>query len=170
MKVHRWSLKRSICLALVKLVNKDLEPLAAHLELLDSSLQARYRVIDRIHTPLSAYSIAGRSVQLILVLTMQKNIRAVLRRHRVSTRAIDNAPPHRSYAPYSGECSLHYSCVLRSGLEHMYCKNGVKGNKRWAGVSVVYRQPERINVDKRAFPRQLGLCASNLDAFSYSGL
>ncbi len=55
MKVHRRSLKRSICLSLIKFINENLQPLAAHFELLDSSLQACYRIIDRIYTPLTVY-------------------------------------------------------------------------------------------------------------------
>ncbi len=52
MKVYRWTFKCAIRLPLVKLINKGLEPLAAHLKLLDPPLQACYRVIDRIHTSL----------------------------------------------------------------------------------------------------------------------
>ncbi len=37
-KVHRRTFKRSIRLSLVKLVYEDLEPLTAHLKLLDASL------------------------------------------------------------------------------------------------------------------------------------
>lgn len=53
MKVHGWAFKRPIRLPLVELVNEDFEPLAAHLKLLDPPLQARYGVIDRVHTSLS---------------------------------------------------------------------------------------------------------------------
>ncbi len=91
MKVHRRSFERSICLSFIKFINKNLQSLTAHFELLDPSLQACYRIIGRIHTSLTVYPSADRHTLLVLVLTTQKNVRAVLRHNGVNSYATDDA-------------------------------------------------------------------------------
>ncbi len=78
MNVYRWTFKGAIRLPLVKLINQDFEPLAAHLKLLDSPLQACYRVIDRIHTSFLGYIVCLQARTAHVGADRQKNIRPVL--------------------------------------------------------------------------------------------